>query len=163
MERIDAHQDAAKCHPDLVKFKCLINDEFEEIVAYNDIVDYIEADETNDGRWKYEEILEHQGPIHPKHKDYKGSSYNLLIRWSNGEIDWQPLKNFRGHDAATVAVYADKHGLLGKPGWKSFARIAKTAERLRRNVNQAKLHSFRTKPMYMYGFLVPRNYNQALQ
>ena len=91
IERINEYQDAAKYHPDMVKFKCLINDKFEEVVAYNNIVDYLKADKTNDGMWKYEEILEHQGPLHSKHKDYNGSSYNVLIRSSNGEIDWQPL------------------------------------------------------------------------
>jgi len=35
--------------PARVKFKCLVNDKYEEIVACNDIVDYIEADDTWDG------------------------------------------------------------------------------------------------------------------
>ena len=163
IERIDKNWDAAKYHPDMVKFKCLINGEFEEVVAYNDIVDYIEAEETQDGIWRFEKIPEHQDPLHPNHKDYKGSLYNVHIRWTNGEIHWQPLKNLRGYDKTTVALYADKYGLLGLPGWTNFSQIAKTAERLRRNVKQAKLHSFRMKLMYMYGFLVPRNYDQALQ
>ena len=30
-------------------------------------------------------------------------------------------------------------------------------------MNQAKLKLFRTKPIYMYGILVPRNYQQALE
>ena len=116
LKRIDAYRDAAKYHPDMVKFKCIINDKFEEVVAYNDIADYIEAAETQDGIWRFEEILDHQGPLHPKHKDYTGSSYNVLIRWTNGEIDWQPLKNLQGHDKTTVALYANKHGLLELPG-----------------------------------------------
>jgi len=34
--------------PKRIKFKCLVNDQYEEIIAYNDIVDYIEADDTWD-------------------------------------------------------------------------------------------------------------------
>jgi hypothetical protein len=67
-------------------------------------------------------------------------------------------------DPVTVAIYAEKHGLLDTPGWKfpQLRKIAKTQKRLVRHSNQAKLHSFRTKPVYMYGFLVPRNYDQAM-
>jgi hypothetical protein len=32
-----------------------------------------------------------------------------------------------------------------------------------RMAKQAKLQSFRTKPVYMYGFLVPQNHKQAMQ
>ena len=31
-----------------------------------------------------------------------------------------------------------------------------------RLANQAKLHSFRTKPIFMYGFQVPRHHAQAM-
>jgi len=44
--------------PKCVKFKCLVNDKYEEVVAYNDIVDYIEADDTWDGVWKFHRILD---------------------------------------------------------------------------------------------------------
>ena len=30
-------------------------------------------------------------------------------------------------------------------------------------VNQAKLHAFRTTPVYQHGFLVPRNHDQAIE
>ena len=47
--------------------------------------------------------------------------------------------------------------------FKGIKKIAKTQKRLIRRANQAKLHSFRTKPIYMYGFQVPRNYDQAME
>ena len=47
LEQIDIRgEEEVRNHPDMIKFKCLINEEYEEVVAYNDIVDYIEADET---------------------------------------------------------------------------------------------------------------------
>ena len=69
------------------------------------------------------------------------------------------------HDPVTVAIYAAKNSLLDTPGWKlpGLKKRAKTQKRLIRFANQAKLDSFRTKPVYMYGFLVPRNYDQALE
>ena len=51
----------------------------ERLTGNNDIVEYIEADKTNEGMWKYEEILKHQGPLRSTHKNYKGSSYNVRI------------------------------------------------------------------------------------
>ena len=42
-------------------------------------------------------------------------------------------------------------------------KCAKTHKRLMRMANQAKLHSFRTKPIYMCGVLVPQNYDQAVE
>ena len=39
LELVNLHKEELSKHPDLVKFKCLVNDDYEEIVAYNDIVD----------------------------------------------------------------------------------------------------------------------------
>ena len=100
----------------MIKFKCLVNDEYEEVVAYNDIVDYIEADETQSGIWTYEELLAHQGPLHSSHKDYNGSKYNIQIRWSTGEVTWEPLENLAGPDRVCAAQYARDHDLLDEPG-----------------------------------------------
>ena len=41
--------------------------------------------------------------------------------------------------------------------------MAETQERIIRLANQAKLHSFRTKPIFMYGVQVPRNHEQAME
>ena len=68
-------------------------------------------------------------------------------------------------DPLTVAIYASKQDLLDTPGWKlpGLKKRAKTQKHLMRCSNQAKLHSFRTKPIYMYGFQVPRNHEQAME
>jgi hypothetical protein len=54
----------------ITKFRCLINDEYEEVVAYSDIVDYIEQDDTWDGVWKFKEILDHK-IVKANDKDYR--------------------------------------------------------------------------------------------
>ena len=173
IQRVNDYKDAMLDDPEraaeLARFKCLVDGKYEEVVAYNDIVDYIEQDDSWDGVWKFQEILDHK-IVKPNDKEYRGSRYNVLVRWETGETTWEPLttKNKDGvyeQDPVTVAIYADKHQLLNTPGWKlpGLRKYAKTQKRLLRFANQAKLHSFRTKPVYMYGFLVPRNHAQALE
>ncbi len=47
MEMIKDHceDNNFELHSERVKFKCLINGQCEEVIAYNDIIDYIEADQ----------------------------------------------------------------------------------------------------------------------
>ena len=68
-------------------------------------------------------------------------------------------------DRVTVAIYAKKHGLLDTPGWRlpGLKKIAKTQQRILWHANQAKLHSWLTKNIYMYGVLIPKNYEQAVE
>ena len=56
---MDGYRADAKTDPERIKFKCLVNDKYEEIVAYNQIVDYIENNDSFDGKWKFWEIIDH--------------------------------------------------------------------------------------------------------
>ena len=69
------------------------------------------------------------------------------------------------HDPVTITIYASKNGLLDTPRWQlpGLKKLAKSQKRLLRMAKQAKLQSFRTKPVYMYGFLIPQNHEQAMQ
>lgn len=172
VEKIQQHKKKLEEQPDLIRFKCKVNGEYEDIVAYNDICDYIEDDEHwgGDGEWRFKAILDHKNGIRPGNKEYRGCSVNLLVEWEGGEKTWEPLTTkdkigIMDTDEVTVAIYAKKHNLLHTPGWKHarLRSIAKSEKQLRRHANQAKLHSFRTKPIYMYGFQVPRNYAQAIE
>lgn len=148
--------------PEMIKFKYLVNNEYEDVIAYNDIVDYIEQDDGWDGAWKFRKILRHEGSIRSDNKRYKGSSFNLLVEWESGEWSWEPLhtKDKTGvfdTDPVTVGIYAFENGLVGKKGWNFpyLKQIAKTQRRIIRRANPVKLQSFRHKPIYMYGYLVP--------
>jgi hypothetical protein len=46
IERADKSCADYKEHPELIKFKCLVNDKYEEIVSYNQTVDFIENDDS---------------------------------------------------------------------------------------------------------------------
>ncbi len=177
LEIVNEYKDDIHNTPEYIKFKCLVNDQYEEIIAYNDIVDFIEQDDTWDGKWKFRSILNHKGPLKEGDKDYMGSKYNVLIEWETGETSWIPLyapnrldekrKPIGAYfdDKVTCAIYARENNLLDTPGWKlpMLRKYAKTQQRIIRRANQAKLHSFRHKPIYMYGVLVPRNYPQAME
>jgi hypothetical protein len=80
-------------HPEMIKLRLRVqNEEFGKLVAYNDIIRYIDDDSNSDGSWKFREILDHEGPIHESSKRYNGSTYNILIEWENGKKTWEPLK-----------------------------------------------------------------------
>jgi hypothetical protein len=159
-------------HPELVLLKVKQDDGLEEIIAYNDIVDYIEKDEFSDGVWKYEEIMDWKY-VKRTDEDYKGSSINILLRWNTGELTWEPLyapnrehKGFLHDDTAEVANYMRTHDLWKKRGWKGLPLVrayGKTEKRLRRRANQAKLKSFRARKIFKYGFQVPRTHEEAME
>ena len=170
MERIKCTRKELAKNPELIKFRALVNDQYEEIIAHHHIREFIEKDESWEGVWHFKEILAHEGPLRQGDKRYKGSRYNVLILWETNEKTWEPLttKDKDGiweSDPVTVAIYAKKHGLLKTPGWmmKGLRKMAKTEKRLIRIAKQAKLTSWKTKMKYQYGFLVPNTYEQALQ
>ena len=146
-----------------IKFRCTVNDtEFEDIISYNELMDHISKDETEDGLWRFKTINGHQGPLSSSHKDYRGSAYNVLVEWETGETTFEPLHVIAADDPVTCAIYGRDNGLLDEPGWRRFKRLAKRQKKLLRMVNQAKLKSFRTTPVYKYGYLVPWNHEQAV-
>jgi Reverse transcriptase (RNA-dependent DNA polymerase) len=170
MERVDEYKQGLENDPDRICFKCRVNDKYDEIVAYNDVINFIEDDDMWDGMWKFREILDHKRVYLHQKDQYKGSSYNLLIEWETGERTWEPLytkdgKGIHQTDPVTVAIYAKKNNLIDTQGWKlpNIKKLCKTQERIIRRANQAKLHSFRTKPVYQYGYLVPHNHEQAME
>ena len=84
IEAINEHQDDSSRSKPAVKFKCSVNnDAYEEVLSYNQILEYLEKDD-NDIVWKFKDIIGHPGPLQPNHKDYMGSMYNLTILWENG-------------------------------------------------------------------------------
>ena len=93
-------------------------------------MDQIDKDIHEDGVWKFKEILDHEGPIRPSSERYKGSSYNLLIRWESGECSWEPLKLIGMDDPVTCAAYGKAQGLLDTPGWTRFCCLANCQGRM---------------------------------
>ena len=169
-ERVGKLKADYESDPKLVEFKVMVKDDFEEIVSYNDIVDFIEKDDTWDGVWKFREILTHKSGLRKGNPEYKGCGISVLILWETGERTWEPLTTDKktgifDQDPVTVGIYAAHNNLVGQPGWNSalLKKYAKTPKRILRLANQAKLHSFRNKPKFMYGYQVPRNHAEAME
>ena len=87
VQLVEDHKSSVENNPACVKFVCSVNDnQAEEILTYNQLLDYIFSDENSDIVWKFQRIISHQGPLKLDHCDYKGSSYNVMIEWENGEL-----------------------------------------------------------------------------
>jgi hypothetical protein len=67
-------------------------DEYEEIITYNELMDFIKKNQENDAIvWRFRRIVGHQGPLLQHDKDYNGLRFNVLVKWENGEIMTEPL------------------------------------------------------------------------
>ena len=86
-----------------------------------------------------------------------------MVEWKTGEITEDPLSLIAADDPVTCAVYAKKHDLLHFDGWKRLKHIAKNQKQLTRAINQSKIRQVRRSAVYQFGFLIPKDYKQALQ
>ena len=157
VEMIGHHQDSSNA-----RFRCKVGENLDDIIAYNDIIDYINKDADQEVLWRFKRITGHQGPLNTTDANYKGAQYNVQVEWENGEVTHEPLTVIAADDPVSCAIYARDNGLLDTPGWKRFKRIAKNAKKLLRMANQAKLRSFRTAPKFKYGFEIPKDYDHAV-
>ena len=151
-----------------IKFKLKINkDQTEEIMSYNQLMDYIQkvtdAEEDPDTLFNLRDIIAHQGPLESTDPNHKGSKYNVMVEWESGEVTYEPLTLISKDDPITCAVYAKKHDLLDTTGWKHLKRYAKTSKRLIRAVKQSRIRQVRASARYQHGFQVPKDYNDAMR
>ena len=158
-----------------IKFLVELGDgEFDEIITYNKLCDMIEKienqeDHPEEPKWTFQSILDHQGPLKTNHPDYKGSMYNVLVKWEDGSTTYEPLQLMIEDDPISLALYARKNNLLKTPGWKRLSHIAQDTVR-ERNKLRNMLHQYhvcqgkRTKgPVYQFGIQIPRNVKEAME
>ena len=135
----------------------------EAIMSYVQIFDHLDQQEQQEDLHKFRAITGHQGPLSPQDENYKGSKYNVMVEWETGEITEEPLSLIAADDPVTCAEYAKKHDLLHLDGWKRLKHIAKNQKQLTRVINQSKIRQVRRSAVYQFGFLIPKDYKQALQ
>ena len=69
---IYSHKNKLERDPDRIKFICSFNnDEYEEIVTYNEIMNHIEKDNEDPQMWKFRRITAHKAPLTTGHPSYK--------------------------------------------------------------------------------------------
>ena len=135
----------------------------EAIMSYVQILDHLDHQGEHDDRYKFRAITGHQGPLSPQDENYKGSKYNVMVEWETGEMTEEPLSLITADDPVACAICAKKHDLLHLDGWKRLKHIAKNQKQLARAINQSKIRQVRRSAVYQFGFLIPKDYKEALQ
>ena len=107
--------------------------------------------------------VSHKGPLSPKHPNYNGSKYNVIVQWEDGSVTRGPLDIFGKDDPVSCAQYAKDNNLLEESGWKRFRHLAKNKKKFKGMVNQARLKSIRRSTVYKYGFKVAQTHAHAMQ
>ena len=71
VEAIKDHQNHVDKSSANIQFRCSMNnDAYEEILTYNQILEYMSNQDGDDGvLWKFKEIIGHQGILSKTHKD----------------------------------------------------------------------------------------------
>ena len=69
-------------------------DDVEELIAYTELSNIIEQQHDEDMEkedfFTFKDILDHQGPLKSNDNNYKGSTYNVKVRWEDGSETWEP-------------------------------------------------------------------------
>ena len=95
LEQVDQYKKDLQTDPDFIKFKVKVGheNEWEEIVSYNELMDFILNNEL-DGVWNFQSVIGHQGLLTQNNPGYKGSAYNVLVHWETLEQSYEPLHIF---------------------------------------------------------------------
>ena len=167
LEVVVENEEQLAKHPDHIKFVCSVYDDmYEEILTYNEILEYIAKNEEQDADqaiiWKFKHIAGHQGSLKKRDPGYNGSKFNVLVEWETGESTYEPLDVIVADDPVNCAIYAKEEGLLDEPGWQHFRLIAKHESPQLCMTKQAKLCLLRHYPKYKFGCQVPNNHAEAM-
>ena len=144
------------------------NGKVEELISYNQLLEHLENNQNHDigmdqELYRFRAIIGHQRPLLASDPDRKGSKYNIQVEWETGEITFEPLSIIAADDPVTCAAYAKENNLLALEGWRRFRSLAKKDKVLARAIKQSKIRQVRISQTYMFGYLISRNYIEAMQ
>ena len=141
------------------RFKCKYKDKFfEEVMSYNKMLEWCDRDLDKDDMYRMDGIVDHRKKQMPNTK----GDWEVLVKWADGTQSWNCLNMTYTDDPVTVSVYAKKRGLLDVPGWKRCKRDLKNMKQFGRMINQTRLKNYRRRPVYKYGYQVPRDHEEAV-
>ena len=140
----------------------------EELITYNQLLDHLEQADGQDNSmdqelYRFRAIIGHEGPLKATDPNWKGSKWNVQIEWETGEITFEPISVIAADDPITCAAYAKEKNLYDLDGWKRFRHLIKKEKQLTRAIKQSKIRQVRHAKKYMFAFLIPRNYTEALE
>ena len=144
------------------------NGRVEELISYNQLFEHMENAQDNymgmdQELYRLRAIIGHQGPLLASDPDWKGSKYNVQVEWETGEITFEPLSIIAADNPVTCAAYAKENDVLALEGWHRFRKLAKKDNVLAMAIKQSKIRQVRRSQTYMFGYLIPRNYMEAMQ
>ena len=113
--------------------------------------------------YRFRAIIGHQSPLLASDPDWKKSKHIVQVKWETGEITFDPLSIISADDTVTCAAYAKDNHLLALEGWDRFRSLAKKDKVLARAIKQSKIRQVRRSQTYMFGYLISRNYMEAMQ
>ena len=143
----------------ILRFKCKHGDKlFDEVMSYNKMLEWCDRDLDKDDMYKIDGIIDHRKKQLPTTK----GMWEVLIKWADGTQSWNCLNLTYTDDPVTVSVYAKKHDLLDQPGWRRCKRDLKNMKKFGRMINQTRLKNYRRRPVYKYGYQVPRDHEEAV-
>jgi hypothetical protein len=168
----------AKAERSIVKFLITIGDnDYDEIIAYNDLCDIVEAQIEREAIldqdlpagdqpmvenvFKFRAIIGHDGPLTPRSPKWNGSMWNLLVHWEDDTQTWEPLTLIAKDDPVSVANYGKANDLLNETGWKRMKNLARREKKLQRMLKQAKIAPGRRIPKYKFGVQIPSGYSEV--
>ena len=144
------------------------NGKFEELISFNQLLEHLENAQDHDmgmdqELYKFRAIIGHQRSLLASDLDWKRSKYNVQVEWETREITFEPLSIIAADDPVTCPAYAKEYDLLALEGWRKFRSLAKKDKVLARAIKQSKIRQVRRSQTYMLGYLIPRNYMEAMQ
>ena len=144
------------------------NGKVEEVISYSQLLEHSENTQDNDmgmdpELFKFRAIIGHQGPLLASDPAWKGSKYNVRVEWETGEITFEPLSIIAADAPVTCAAYAKENDLLALKGWHRSRNLEKKDKVLGRAIRQSKIRQVRRSQPYMFEYLIPRNYMEAMQ
>ena len=144
------------------------NGKVEELISYNQLLEHLVNAQDHDmgmdqELYRFRAIIGHQDPLLASDPDWKGSKYNVQVEWETGEITFEPLSIIAADDPVTCAAYTKENDLHALEGWHRFRSLAKKDKALARAIKQSKIRQVRRSQTYMFGYLIPRNYMEAMQ
>ena len=144
------------------------NGKVEELISYNQLLEHLENAKDHDMGLdqelnRFRAIIVHQGTLPASDPDWKGSKYNVQVEWETGEITFGPHSIIAADDPVTCAAYAKENDLFALEGLRRFRSLAKKDKVLARAIQQSKIRQVRRSQTYMFGYLIPRNYMEAMQ
>ena len=126
IELINKFDDDLEVDPTRCQFKIAFEDDdngFEDIVSYNDILDYVKREHNNeDGhQWKFRKIISHT-LISGK----KGAKDKIEVQmmWETSAVSTECLEILYKDIPVDLAISAKENDLLEEKGWKKLKRLA---------------------------------------